>query len=108
MSKRIIAAVLPVLLLSAGLSMAQDPIERLIQRGQAQTGDPRHHAHSDFTDNPLGRFMDYLAAGAFADARALQPAACASWRTNPQTAALSGRFRVWDTDIDLDTLCGRH
>jgi hypothetical protein len=81
-----------------------NPIESLLQHPPPQAGDPYHHAHSDFTD-PLGRFMDSLAAGAFADARALQPQACATWRYARQTTAVSGRFRVWDTEIDLDQLC---
>jgi hypothetical protein len=105
MTHRRIAPALLALLMTTGPVVAQDAIERLTQ--QAPGNEPRHHAHSDFTD-PLGRFLDYLAAGAFVDARAIQPAACAAWRTSPQSAAFTGHIKVWDTDLDLDTLCGRH
>lgn len=98
------ASVALVAITGTANAASQDPIEALLQHPPPRAGDPRHHAHSDFTD-PLGRFMDSLAAGAFADARALQPAACNAWRTSRQTTAVSGKFRVWDTEIDLDTLC---
>lgn len=106
-----ICAAVALLLLEGSLRAAEpDAVERLLQRSQAAatatataTGAPRH-AHSDFTD-PLGRFMDFLAAGAFVDARTIQPAACATWLATRQGSAFSGRFRVWDTEVDLDTLC---
>jgi hypothetical protein len=91
-------------LCAASLATPQDAIDLLIQR--APPGAPPHHAYSDFTD-PLGRFMDFLAAGAFADARAMQPQACATWLATRDTSPLTGRFRVGDTEIDLDGLCVR-
>jgi hypothetical protein len=105
MAHRTVTAAAVALFALAASAAEQDAIERLTQ--QTPGNEPRHHAHSDFTD-PLGRFLDYLAAGAFVDARAIQPAACAAWRSSPQSAALTGRIKVWDTELDLDTLCGRH
>lgn len=83
---------------------AQDAIDRMLQRGQIPADMVHKHGYSDFTD-PLGRFLDLLAAGAFAEARAIQPDACAAWLATRQSSALTGRFWVWDTEIDLDTLC---
>jgi hypothetical protein len=60
--------------------------------------------YSDFTE-PLGRFLDLLAAGGFTEARRIQPAACARWQQTRDSSAFSGKFRVWGTDLDLDTLC---
>jgi hypothetical protein len=76
----------------------------MLQRGQIPADMVHKHGYSDFTD-PLGRFLDLLAAGAFAEARAIQPDACAAWLATRQSSALTGRFWVWDTEIDLDTLC---
>ena len=64
------------------------------------------HGYSDFTD-PLGRFLDLLAAGAFVEARAIQPNACAAWQVTRQDSAFTGKFWIWDTEIDLDVLCRR-
>lgn len=104
MAHRTVASIVLSWLLLTGPAAAQDTIDLLMQRSPGN--DPSHHAHSDFTD-PLGRFLDFLAEGAFVDARNLQPAACAAWRTSPQSAALSGKFRVWETEVDLNTLCGQ-
>jgi hypothetical protein len=105
-ARRTVVCAVPALLFLSAICFAttQDPIDRLIQRAPAPPGASPHHAYSDFTD-PLGRFMDFLAAGAFADARAMQPQACAAWLATRTSSPLSGRFRVWDTDLDLDALC---
>lgn len=91
-------------LLGAAPALAEDAIDQLMQRGQGPADAARHHAYSDFTD-PLGQFMDALAAGAFGEARVLLPAACAHWAATRAHSAFSGRFHVWDTVIDLDALC---
>jgi hypothetical protein len=62
------------------------------------------HGYSDFTD-PLGRFLDLLAAGAFEDARSIQPEACATWAATRTTSAFSGKFTIWNIQTDLDTIC---
>jgi hypothetical protein len=46
-----------------------------------------------------------LAAGAFEEAKAIQPDACAAWAATRQNSAFSGKFWVWNTEISLDTLC---
>jgi hypothetical protein len=86
---------------------APDAIDLLLQRGQVPADMRNRHGYSDFTD-PLGRFLDLLAAGAFVEARAIQPNACAAWVANRQDSAFSGKFWIWDTEIDLDTLCPRN
>jgi len=83
---------------------AQDEIDLMLQRGQIPANMIQKHGYSDFTD-PLGRFLDLLAAGAFAEARAIQPDACAAWLATRQSSALTGKFWVWNTEIDLDRLC---
>jgi hypothetical protein len=83
---------------------AQDEIDLMLRRGQIPADMIQKHGYSDFTD-PLGRFLDLLAAGAFAEARAIQPDACAAWLATRQSSALTGKFWVWNTEIDLDTLC---
>lgn len=97
-------AVLVLQCVAAGPAAAQDAVERLMQRGVGPADAAHRHAYSDFSD-PLGRFMDMLAAGAFGEARAIQPAACAAWLATRHSSPLTGRFRVWDAEIDLDTLC---
>lgn len=62
--------------------------------------------HSDFWDEPIGRFMDLLGAGAITEARALQPQACAAWRTGRNTSPLSGRLSVQGAELSLDRICG--
>jgi hypothetical protein len=83
---------------------ADDKIDRLLQHGQLPADMIHSHGYSDFTD-PLGRFLDLLAAGAFDEARTIQPEACAAWATTRQNSAFSGKFWVWNTEISLDTLC---
>jgi hypothetical protein len=82
----------------------QDQIDLMVQRGQIPAEFTHRHGYSDFTD-PLGRFMDLLAAGAVADARAIQADACATWLATRQTSPLAGKFWAWNVEIDLDTLC---
>ncbi len=86
---------------------AQDQIDLMLQRGQIPVDLAQRHGYSDFT-NPLGRFMDLLAAGAVTDARAIQADACATWLATRQTSALSGKFWAWNVEINLDTLCAHH
>jgi hypothetical protein len=83
---------------------AQDEIDLMLQRGRIPADMINRHGYSDFTD-PLGRFMDLLAAGAFVEARSIQPDACATWLATRQNSPLSGKFWVWNTEINLDTLC---
>jgi hypothetical protein len=83
---------------------AEDEIDLMLQRGQIPADMINRHGYSDFTD-PLGRFLDLLAAGAFVEARSIQPDACATWLATRQNSPLTGKFWVWNTEIDLDTLC---
>jgi hypothetical protein len=83
---------------------AQDEIDLMLQRGRIPADMTHRHGYSDFTD-PLRRFMDLLAAGAFVEARAIQPEACATWLATRQNSSLTGKFWVWNTEINLDTLC---
>ena len=83
---------------------AEDAIDLMLQRGQVPADLTRKHGYSDFPD-PLGRFLDLLAAGAIAEARVIQPDACAAWLATRQSSALTGKFWVWNTEINLDTLC---
>ena len=99
-----IAALSAVFGFSPGAAVAEDQIDRLVKSGRISPALTRQKPHSDFSD-PLGRFLDYLAAGAIAPARALQPAACDVWRTNRQNTAWTGKVSVWETEIDLDRLC---
>ncbi|HEY0183204.1 MAG TPA: hypothetical protein VGC09_10395 [Rhodopila sp.] len=86
---------------------ADDEIDLMLRRGQIPNDMIREHGYSDFTD-PLGRFLDLLAAGAFVEARSIQPQACATWLASRQNSALTGRFQVWNTEINLDALCSHH
>ena len=92
--------------LSGALSpgRAEDQIDVLLRSGRVPKSMMHEHGYSDFTD-PLGRFMDLLAAGAFGEARALQPAACAAWLAARQDSPLTGKFWAFDTEIDLNILC---
>ena len=83
---------------------AQDQIDLMLQRGRIPVELSQQHGYSDFT-NPLGRFMDLLAAGAVTDARAIQADACKTWLATRQTSALSGKFWAWGVEINLDVLC---
>lgn len=88
----------------APLARAQSAIDALIQQGEGPADISPGHAYSDYSD-PLGRFMDSLAAGAYADAKSLQPDACKSWSASRQTTAVSGKFWVRGTLIDIEALC---
>jgi hypothetical protein len=101
---RCIIAALAITCLPAGTARAEDKIDALLNHGQLPPDMIHAHGHSDFTD-PLGRFLDLLAAGAFQEARAIQPDACAAWAATREHAAFSGTFWVRDTRITLDSLC---
>jgi hypothetical protein len=62
--------------------------------------------HSDFYDQPIGRFMDLLAAGAITEAKALRPQVCAAWTVDRGHSALTGNFSVDGVSLSLDRLCG--
>ncbi len=83
---------------------AQDEIDLMLKRGQIPAERTHTHGYSDFT-NPLGRFMDLLAAGAVTDARAIQADACATWLATRQTSPLAGKFWAGNVEINLDTIC---
>jgi hypothetical protein len=103
-----LAAIAVLLCADPGSAIAApDQIDLLLQRGQVPPDMRNRHGHSDFTE-PLGRFLDLLAAGAFVEARAIQPNACAAWSATRQDSAFTGKFWIWDTEIDLDSLCARH
>jgi hypothetical protein len=89
-----------------GAAKAEDRIDRLLQHDLLPPDMINAHGYSDFTD-PLGRFLDLLAAGAFEEARTIQPDACAAWAATRQQSAFSGKFWVWKTEISLDTLCAK-
>jgi hypothetical protein len=106
---RLMAATVAVVVLGAMLppARAMDEIDDLAQRSNMPSALRQRHGYCDFTD-PLGRSLDLLAAGAFADAKALKPQACAVWLANRQTSGLTGKVQIWDTEIDLNTLCAHH
>ena len=85
---------------------AEDQIDLLLRGGRVPKDMIREHGYSDFTE-PVGRFLDLLAAGAFSEAREIQPKACATWLATRQDSALTGKAWVWDTEIDLNTLCAQ-
>jgi hypothetical protein len=85
-------------------AIAEDEIDLMLQHGQVPSDMTHRHGYSDFTD-PLGRFLDLLAAGAFDEARSIQPDACAAWLETRQNSPLTGKFWVWNTEISLNTLC---
>jgi hypothetical protein len=97
-----------ILLAGVGLSSpamcAEDPIDALIRLNQLSAEGADRHAYSDYSD-PLGRFMDMLAAGAFADAKAIRPAACRRWLATRADTPFTGRFWVWGAQLDMDDLC---
>jgi hypothetical protein len=89
-----------------GAAKAEDKFGGLLQHDLLPADMINSHGYSDFTD-PLGRFLDLLAAGAFDEARSIQPDACATWAATRQHSAFSGKFWVWKTEISLDTLCAK-
>jgi len=101
---RTTALAVTVCLLCAGAARAQDPLDQLSPSGGAPAARP---GYSDFT-TPLGRFMDLLAAGDIAGARAIRPAACADWSARRQESGWTGRFSVRGVMFDLDTVCAVH
>jgi len=104
--RRAILLVATILVSEACLNgaVADDQIDMMLRRGQIPREMIREHGYSDFTD-PLGQFLDLLAAGALVEAKTIQPEACATWLTTRQASPLTGKFRVWNTEIDLDALC---
>jgi hypothetical protein len=107
MVRHTIAVAIAAWLLGGRAVAAPDEIDLLLRRGQVPADMRDRHGYSDFTD-PLGRFLDLLAAGAFVEARAIQPSACAAWQLTRQDSAFTGKFWIWDTEIDLDVLCGQN
>jgi hypothetical protein len=83
---------------------ADDDIDLMLRQGRIPANVTGRHGYSDFTD-PLGRFLDLLAAGALVEARSIQREACAEWQATRQNSAFAGKFWVWDTEISLDRLC---
>ena len=93
-------------MLAWSTAAAADDLDVLIQRSGMPPQQQYRHGYSDHTD-PVGRFMDLLAAGAIADARALRPDACRVWTETRHNSAWTGKFWVWNVQADMDTLCGR-
>ena len=89
----------------AGVAQA-DALDRILQQSNFPPPLRNQHGYSDFTD-PLGRFMDLLSAGAVEDARAIEPEACRTWLAARAQSAWSGRFWVWNVEVNLDELCGQ-
>jgi hypothetical protein len=97
------SAIVLVGLVLAG-ARADDQIDQL--HAQFPTDLINRHGYSDYTD-PVGRFLDLLAAGAFDEAKAIQPDACATWASTRQTSAFSGKVWITNTMVSLDTLCAK-
>jgi hypothetical protein len=102
-----LAAAAFVTMVAPTMVRAEDEIDLMLRRGHVPPTMTGTHGYSDFTD-PLGRFLDLLAAGALAEARSIQGDACAEWLATRQNSAFAGKFWVWDTEINLDTLCAPH
>jgi hypothetical protein len=62
----VVAATASLLLGETSPAPAEDEIDLMLQRGQVPPDKMHEHGYSDFTD-PLGRFLDLLAAGAFVE-----------------------------------------
>ncbi len=86
-------------------AQAGDELARLA--GHARPDTSYRGMHTDFSDDdPVGRLMDLLTAGAIVEARGLQPRACAAWSRGRNTSAWSGRLFVNGVELSLDRLCG--
>ena len=81
-----------------------DELDRILERASLPPSLLNYHGYSDFTD-PLGRFMDLLAAGAVDDARAVETDACREWLATRDQSGWSGRFWAWNVEVSLDRLC---
>lgn len=92
-------------LLCATAARADDEIDSILRRAQLPVNPKLTTGYSDHTDK-LGRFLDMLAFGAAADAKALKPTACKQWLETRQDSVWSGRFWVRNVEVSLDTLCG--
>jgi len=101
------ACVFPLLCSLPIEARGQDEIDRLSRQGQLPADIRPLRVHSDFTD-PVGRFMDMVAAGGLSEAKALQPDACVAWATMRDRSAIAGKFWVGTTEIDMDSVCGHH
>ena len=97
-----------ILLVGAGakasLARGADDIDQLSEQTKMPAALRYQHGYSDFTD-PLGRFLDLLAAGAFEDAKLLKPEACSTWLATRDASPFTGKVQIWDTQVDLDRLC---
>jgi hypothetical protein len=82
----------------------QDPVDVLVQQGALPPDIAPRRGYSDFSD-PLGRFMDMMAAGSFSEAKALRPAACERWRATRTQSGWTGKFWAADRQLDLDDVC---
>jgi hypothetical protein len=91
------------LAIAAPATAQADELDRLQDARPDTSG---HGMHSDFYDQPIGRFMDLLAAGAIAEARPLRPQVCAAWAADRDHSALTGTFSVSGVSLSLDRLCG--
>jgi hypothetical protein len=94
---------LAALAIAAPATAQADELDRL-QGTQPDTSG--RGMHSDFYDQPIGRFMDLLAAGAIAEARPLQPQVCAAWKADRDSSAWTGNFSIGGVPLNLDRLCG--
>jgi hypothetical protein len=94
---------LAALAIAASATAQADELDRL--RG-TQPDTSGQGMHSDFYDQPIGRFMDLLAAGAITEARPLQPQVCAAWKADRSQSAWTGDFSIGGVPLSLDRLCG--
>lgn len=82
-------------------AQAQDELARLAAPDSGERA-----GYSDFApDEPVGRFMDLLTAGAIQRARSLLPQACAAWTRGRGGSAWSGRVWINGVELSLDQLC---
>jgi len=101
---RTLGAVTAAWLLTGPAAQAADELDRILERATIPPSSRNQHGYSDFTD-PLGRFIDLLSAGAVDDARAIKADACRTWLTTRDQSAWSGKFWVWNVEVNLDLLC---
>lgn len=94
---------LAALAIAAPATAQADELDRLPAARPDTSG---QGMHSDFYDQPIGRFMDLLAAGAIAEARPLRPQVCAAWTADRDRSAWTGDFSIGGVSLSLDRLCG--
>ncbi len=85
---------------------ADGELDRLAAHGIPSHDNSYQGMHSDFYTDPVGRFMDLLAAGAVKEARALEPEVCTAWKSRRTNSAMTGTFSVQGVELSLDRLCG--